>query len=81
MGWFADAACRGADHDLFFPEGATGPARAQSDQAKAICSRCPVTSRCLQFALDTGQHYGIWGGLDEHERRALRRTRLNTARQ
>jgi hypothetical protein len=31
--------------------------------------------RCLTFALDTHQDFGIWGGRDEEERRLLHRKR------
>jgi WhiB family redox-sensing transcriptional regulator len=62
-----------ADPELFFPVGNTGPAIEQIDAAKAICGRCPVTEQCLQYALDTNQDSGVWGGLSEDERRALKR--------
>ena len=67
------AACRCCDPELFFPIGKIGPALVQVQRAKAICARCPVRQRCLAFALDTGQEYGIWGGYDEDERRVLHR--------
>ncbi|TLQ42328.1 WhiB family transcriptional regulator [Streptomyces marianii] len=40
--------------------------------------RCPVIEQCLQWALESGQESGVWGGLSEDERRALKR---RTARQ
>jgi WhiB family redox-sensing transcriptional regulator len=46
----------------------------QTEQAKAVCRRrCPVQEQCLQWALDTGQSIGVWGGTSENERRALKR--------
>lgn len=72
-GWQDSAACREADTELFFPIGSTGIAVAEIQEAKAICARCPVQRACLEYALGTGQQYGIWGGLDEEERRLLRR--------
>lgn len=71
--WMAQAACRDEDPELFFPIGATGPAVAQVAEAKAVCNRCPVREICLSYALTTGQDAGVWGGLSEEERRALRR--------
>jgi WhiB family redox-sensing transcriptional regulator len=71
--WKHRALCRDADADLFFPVGTTGPAAEQIEQAKAVCDRCPVTADCLTWALDTGQDSGIFGGMSEDERRALRR--------
>lgn len=71
--WQARAACRHADPDVFFPEGTAGPALRAADQAKQVCGRCPVQARCLNWALDHGVAFGIWGGLTEGERRDLRR--------
>ena len=73
MDWRDKAACLTADPELFFPVGNTGPAVDQIDKAKAVCGRCSVTEMCLQYALDTSQDSGVWGGLSEDERRALKR--------
>ncbi|MFF5859882.1 WhiB family transcriptional regulator [Streptomyces sp. NPDC012751] len=71
--WRAGAACANEDPDLFFPIGNTGPALLQIEEAKAVCRRCPVVERCLQWALESGQEHGVWGGVDEGERRRMRR--------
>ncbi|GAA1327919.1 transcription factor WhiB [Leucobacter komagatae] len=73
MDWREQAACLTVDPELFFPVGNTGPAVDQIERAKAVCARCPVTEMCLQYAMDTGQDSGVWGGLSEDERRALKR--------
>jgi WhiB family redox-sensing transcriptional regulator len=73
MDWRHAAACRDEDPELFFPIGNTGPALLQIDEAKAICGVCSVTEDCLQWALDTAQEAGVWGGLSEDERRLVRR--------
>lgn len=73
--WRESAACRADDPEIFFPIGRSGPALAQARRAKAVCAHCPVRLRCLAFALDTHQEYGIWGGYDENERRVLHRHR------
>lgn len=39
---------------------------------KAICDACPVRAECRDWALATREPYGIWGGLDEEERRRIR---------
>jgi len=68
--------------ELFFPIGNTGPALLQIEEAKAVCRRCPVMDQCLQWALESGQDSGVWGGLSEDERRAMkRRAARNRARQ
>ncbi|WP_243657423.1 WhiB family transcriptional regulator [Frankia sp. BMG5.11] len=73
MDWRHRALCREEDPELFFPIGTTGPAERQVEEAKAVCRRCAVTSDCLNWALDTGQDSGVWGGLSEDERRTLKR--------
>ena len=75
MSWHSRAACLGADPELFFPIGETGPALMQIAEAKRVCGRCPVRQRCLQWAHDTEQNAGDRGGLSEGERHALRRRR------
>ena len=73
MDWRHEAACRDEDPELFFPIGNTGPALVQIEEAKAVCRRCSVVDECLRWALETGQDAGVWGGLSEDERRALKR--------
>lgn len=78
--WRDAALCRDTDPDLFFPVGTTGQALVSIDHAKRVCAECAVTRSCLQFALDTNQDSGIWGGLSEEERRAIRRQRAAALR-
>ncbi|MGC8481581.1 MAG: WhiB family transcriptional regulator [Acidimicrobiales bacterium] len=73
--WRALARCGSMDSTLFFPVGVTGDAEIQIRNAKAICAGCVVREQCLEFAVRTNQEYGIWGGKDEEERRAIRRVR------
>lgn len=80
MDWRHRAACIGEDPELFFPIGSTGQALEQVDAAKAVCTRCPVTDECLEWALETNQDAGVWGGLSEDERRSLRRSRQRRRR-
>jgi WhiB family redox-sensing transcriptional regulator len=71
--WRHAAACRGEDPELFYPIGGTGPALLQIEDAKDVCRRCESIDRCLQFALEQGIDQGIYGGMSEDERRALKR--------
>jgi WhiB family transcriptional regulator, redox-sensing transcriptional regulator len=80
MDWRSRSACRDEEPELFFPIGTTGPAVEQTDAAKRICMRCDVREECLEFALATNQDAGIWGGLNEDERRTLRRQRQRRRR-
>ncbi|MCW2606289.1 MAG: WhiB family transcriptional regulator [Frankiales bacterium] len=78
MDWRHHALCRDEDPELFFPIGTTGPAAVQVAEAKVVCQRCNVTEACLEWALESGQDSGVWGGTSEDERRALTRTRVRT---
>jgi WhiB family transcriptional regulator, redox-sensing transcriptional regulator len=77
--WWSRAACSAADPELFFPISSAGPAAVHLAQAKAICARCEIRQRCLDYAVSTGPIQGVWGGMTEHERRLLRQGR-RTAR-
>lgn len=70
--WQRLGACRGKDSAMFFhPASERGRARTErAERAKRICRRCPVIVQCRHHALTVQEPYGIWGGLDEGERRA-----------
>jgi WhiB family redox-sensing transcriptional regulator len=72
-GWEAQGACKHSDPDLFFPVASRGPALRQLAKAKKVCERCPVRTQCLEYALQSGQSFGVWGGASEEERRLMRR--------
>ncbi len=77
--WRNQAACRNMDPDVFFSPDAFETKQERDDReaaAKAVCATCPVRERCLEYALEAGERYGIWGGLTELERRALARQRV-----
>ena len=73
MDWRDKSACLTVDPELFFPVGNTGPAIMQIAEAKKVCQRCDVRAECLAWALEAGQDHGVWGGLSEDERRAMKR--------
>ena len=74
LAWQDNGACRGADADLFFPERG-----ASTRRAKQICSECAVRVECLEYAICTGEKFGIWGGMSERERRRIRKERTIAA--
>jgi WhiB family redox-sensing transcriptional regulator len=80
MDWRQRAACLDEDPELFFPVGSTGPALEQLERAKQVCHGCDVIDDCLEWALETNQDAGVWGGLSEDERRSLRRSRQRRRR-
>lgn len=65
--WRLRSACTTDDADLFF-----GDSHAEAI-AKSICHGCPVIQQCAQWALDTRQEFGVFGGLDDRQRRAILR--------
>ena len=80
MTWHDRSACLSVDPELFFPIGYTGPALLQIEEAKAVCRRCEVIETCLSWAIESGQDAGVWGGLSEDERRALKRRNARARR-
>jgi WhiB family transcriptional regulator, redox-sensing transcriptional regulator len=83
-GWQWRAACRGEDTGLFFPPTELEPKeerKVRERRAKAICAICPVRIECLEYAIRIKEPHGIWGGLNELERRLLLRQRERGLRQ
>jgi WhiB family redox-sensing transcriptional regulator len=74
--WEHQAACRSVnDPELFFPINYTSPTGLlQIEEAKAICSTCPVEACCLNDILSVEKRasvdsrHGIRGGMTPEER-------------
>lgn len=68
--WQIQARCRTADTNIFFhPDDERGLARRRRvEQAKQICSTCPVIIQCANFAMRGREPYGTWGGVSETDR-------------
>jgi len=64
--WADQALCAQTDPEAFFPEKGGSPR-----EAKAVCAACFVAAECLDYALTTGERFGVWGGFSERERRKL----------
>lgn len=64
--WVNSALCAEIDPELWFPEqgGLSAPAR-------RMCHRCPVVQDCLDYALETAQQWGVWGGATASERKRM----------
>ncbi len=65
--WVAEAKCAGDAPDALFVRGSA------QRQARQRCMGCPVRLECLADALQWQCDFGVWGGLTERERRAIRR--------
>lgn len=71
--WSDRAMCVGEDPNLFFPShGDPGIG------ARRVCGRCQVRLNCFEYAVDADE-FGIWGGLDQEQRRNLLRERPESA--
>jgi WhiB family redox-sensing transcriptional regulator len=67
--WHGRGTCVGEDPDVFFPShGDPGT------EARKVCTACTVREQCLDYAV-VADEFGIWGGLDQQERRNLRKRR------
>lgn len=66
--WREQAACRGADTDLW-----VSPLGGNYAEARAVCKTCPVQPDCLAWAVEVRIPCGMWGGLGPAERARIRR--------
>ncbi len=72
--WQAKAACRGPQAAVFFPPTTferKDEKEGRETRAKAICATCSVRQSCLEYALRIREPHGIWGGLNEVERKQV----------
>lgn len=71
IAWQLQAACRGLDAELWYPEkGANGDVAT----AVAVCRACPVVQACFDHAQEHMETLGIRGGMTPMQRRAARRS-------
>ncbi|SKF33577.1 transcription factor WhiB [Mycobacteroides abscessus subsp. massiliense] len=72
--WRQRGVCAQVGGDLFFPEkGGT------TREVKRLCQGCDVQDECLEWALAHDERFGVWGGLSERERRALKKQQAKQA--
>jgi WhiB family redox-sensing transcriptional regulator len=72
--WQLRAACRGPQAVVFFPPEGTEHRHDRIErelEAKSICATCVVRIPCLDYALAIEEPIGIWGGLNELERKRI----------
>lgn len=71
LDWLNDAACSGMDSRAFFAIG--NHACAQVNEARKVCAGCPVRPQCADWAIQTGERHGVWGGMSQLQLRKRRR--------
>lgn len=68
--WMQQAACAEVDPDPFFPDKA-----GSNKDAKKICQSCDVRAKCLEYAIESRERFGVWGGLNTWERNKVIKAR------
>jgi WhiB family redox-sensing transcriptional regulator len=68
--WWVRAACKGADPEIFYPKKG-----ASLKPARSLCQRCPVSTPCLNDALERNDPFGVWAGTVRRERERLQASR------
>lgn len=65
--WMSQASCQYSDPDLFYAENGkfNNP---NTKLAVRICRDCPVIKNCLNWAINTGDSFGILGGMTPQQR-------------
>lgn len=68
--WRMQARCRGMAADIFYPpERETRAERNEREGcAKQVCRTCPVLAACFDYAVQSAEPHGIWGGATPSER-------------
>jgi WhiB family transcriptional regulator, redox-sensing transcriptional regulator len=66
LSWQDAGLCGQTDPEAFFPEKG-GSTR----EAKQVCRSCEVRAECLEYALEAGEPWGVWGGKSPEERREM----------
>lgn len=66
--WAVFSACREEDPSIFF-----AATRDDERAALVVCSTCSVQEHCLEFALETNERFGVWGGTTERQRKKMLR--------
>ena len=72
--WRFRAACRGPHASVFFPPPQferKSEKIEREERAKQICFGCRVREDCLMYALEIREPHGIWGGMNESERKLM----------
>lgn len=83
--WITEAACRGVEPELFFPDGEVDERmpKAQVDAAMAVCRSCPVATDCFDWAMERRDltKFGVWSGTLPKQRERYRAERRAHERQ
>lgn len=71
--WSDQGICAQVDGDLWFQEKGN---TATTALAKRICwDRCAVREQCLEWAMESDEEFGVFGGFTAKERKKLRQVK------
>lgn len=70
LDWMPRGLCASLPPSTFFPSDGAGV-----EEARKICTGCPVKEKCLEHALEQRIDHGVWGGCSERERRRILKRR------
>jgi WhiB family redox-sensing transcriptional regulator len=81
--WRANAECQ-TENAVYFYAPSHFERKPEKDlregTARQLCRQCKVREQCLDYSLQVAESHGIWGGLNELERkRLLRRLKAQSA--
>lgn len=70
--WMSDPKrnCHGVPGAMFF---------GSDDAVEIVCKNCPFKRPCLEYAIEHNEEWGVWGGVSERGRRALKRRMTRSA--
>jgi WhiB family redox-sensing transcriptional regulator len=74
-----DVPCQQAP-DMFFIERGDKEGHEKLKYTKKLCSLCPLKSLCLDYALESNEVHGIWGGTTYNERKSIQGKRIRSER-
>lgn len=78
--WQLQGACRGPQRAVFFPPNhfeRKEDRDLREEKAKTICAMCDVKQPCLEYAIAIKEPHGVWGGLNELERKAYAKSKVH----
>jgi WhiB family redox-sensing transcriptional regulator len=73
--WMAsdDKKCRNEPTTTFITDDDVEEPPFPSPRAQELCNSCPFRPECLNYALENGIEYGVWGGMSGYQRQQLQR--------
>ena len=66
--WQDEALCLDWPSSWWFPD---RHSRDTAAEARRICFACPVQIECIVEGIETGSHYGLWGGTTRTRREKI----------